>query len=203
MTQPTQELWKFILGRDDYEVSSLGRVRSYRAPGGARGLLSEPRLVSPWLARNGYPMVTLAGRPRSKRYVHHLVAEAFLGPRPNGLDVAHWDGTKTNNALANLRYATKAENMADKLRHGTDNRADHAKFAKLSKADVLAIRKRASSGENQSQIARDFGVCQQTVSLIKRHINWAHLSDDGHLFEDSLDDLSVTMDKIEGAPEGS
>jgi hypothetical protein len=51
--------------------------------------------------------------------VHHLVLEAFVGPRPAGHEAAHGDGDKTNNALANLRWATPKENAADRYRHGT------------------------------------------------------------------------------------
>ncbi|WP_158548184.1 HNH endonuclease [Desertihabitans brevis] len=109
--------------------------------------------------------------------MHHLVAAAFLGPRPKGMDVAHWDNDGTNNVVTNLRYATEVENMADKLRHGTDNRREHAKYRKLSQIDVDEIRRRYGPPggvgqpglESQRSLAAEFGVSQQRISAI---VNW-------------------------------
>ena len=53
------------------------------------------------------------------RYVHSLVAESFIGPRPEGMEVCHNDGDPTNNHLDNLRYGTSSGNELDKVRHGT------------------------------------------------------------------------------------
>ena len=48
-----------------------------------------------------------------------LVVLAFLGPPPfPGAHAAHFDGDKLNNRLSNLRWASPAENEADKRRHG-------------------------------------------------------------------------------------
>ncbi|AGM13178.1 HNH endonuclease [Mycobacterium phage JPickles] len=90
--------------QDGYAVSDLGRVR------GPRKVLS-PSLIS------GYPAVTVNGR---KRYVHVLVAEAFLEPHEIGTEVRHRDGDKTNCAATNLAWGTHSENELDKLVHGTN-----------------------------------------------------------------------------------
>nr|WP_232111245.1 HNH endonuclease signature motif containing protein [Nocardia wallacei] len=58
------------------------------------------------------------GTVRKLRTAHSLVAEAFIGPRPEGLQVCHNDGDPTNNMLANLRYDTPSENQTDIVRHG-------------------------------------------------------------------------------------
>lgn len=54
------------------------------------------------------------GRGRN-RSVHVLVAEAFLGPRPDGLMVCHNDNDPTNNVVANLRYDTQSSNVLDSV----------------------------------------------------------------------------------------
>ena len=43
-------------------------------------------------------------------YIHTLVAETFLGVRPEGMVIDHIDGDKSNNNLSNLRYATVEDN---------------------------------------------------------------------------------------------
>ena len=43
-------------------------------------------------------------------YIHTLVAETFLGVRPEGMVIDHIDGDKSNNNLSNLRYTTVQEN---------------------------------------------------------------------------------------------
>ncbi len=50
--------------------------------------------------------------------VHALVALAFIGPRPDGYDVMHIDGTRTNNAVGNLRYGTRSENCLQAYAEG-------------------------------------------------------------------------------------
>ena len=59
------------------------------------------------------------GFSRGRAYVHQLVLEAFVGPRPARHQAAHGDGNPLNNTLANLRWATPKENEADKRLHGT------------------------------------------------------------------------------------
>jgi hypothetical protein len=43
---------------------------------------------------------------------------AFVGPRPEDREIAHWNGDRADNRLVNLRYATKSENALDRVRHG-------------------------------------------------------------------------------------
>lgn len=109
------EMWKPVVGYEGlYEVSSHGRVKSiprYRVRGGIRKTTNN--------VRSGYPCLPLRKDGKTKmRTVHSLVMEAFVGPRPTGLDVRHLDGDPANCHLDNLCYGTKAENMQDIVRHG-------------------------------------------------------------------------------------
>lgn len=99
------EEWRPCTSAPRYLVSSYGRVASLR-PDGARRILKA--------VDNGVGYLRLGAH-----YVHHLVAEAFIGPRPAGLEIRHLDGDSRNNAAANLRYGTHSENELDKVRHGT------------------------------------------------------------------------------------
>lgn len=53
--------------------------------------------------------------------VHHLVLEAFVGPRLPGMEGCHGCRGVSDNSLANLRWDTKSANQADRVLHGTDN----------------------------------------------------------------------------------
>lgn len=101
------EIWKPI-PHSTYEASSHGRIRSPRG-----------HVLTPCDHPLGYHIVTVRyeGRLICKT-VHSLVALAFHGPRPEGLDIAHGDHDKHNNRPENLRYATRRENMQDSVRAG-------------------------------------------------------------------------------------
>lgn len=94
---------------DLYAVSDLGDVQSLRSGS----------LMKPQLHRKGYLLVKLScnGTAKTKK-IHTLVAAAFLGSCPDGQQVRHGDGDKTNNARTNLSYGTPGENMLDQVRQG-------------------------------------------------------------------------------------
>lgn len=112
------ERWIKVAGFPDYEVSSFGRVRSWKPINQFAPAPNAPKLMRPGTDASGYNKVDLRrDGERVTASVHVLVAEAFRGPRPKGLDVAHNDGDPMNNIVSNLRYATRAENEADKKQH--------------------------------------------------------------------------------------
>jgi hypothetical protein len=110
------EQWRSVPGYPDYEVSNLGFVRSWKS-GAARIMSRRPD-------GKGYPRVGLSTNGVvTERNIHQLVVEAFVGPRPDGMEVRHLDGDPMNCTLPNLEYATHAINMADTVRHGTNHYA--------------------------------------------------------------------------------
>ena len=96
------EVWKSTI-YDDYEVSSLGRVRN---------VITHKVLSTFDKNRLGYIRVNLYNNGKKKRYfIHRLVAEAFL-PKKQGKDfVNHKDGNKQNNHLDNLEWCNRSENQ--------------------------------------------------------------------------------------------
>ena len=174
--------WLPVVGYEgSYSVSDAGDARSEpRAARHQRGGMRQLRGCE--LKQNpgqyGYPSVCLSKNGEVvRRQVHHLVLEAFKGPRPTGMEAAHGDGSPANAALSNLRWDTPAGNNADKVKHGTAIRGERHSMAKLTNADVLAIR---SDQRTQRVIARDFCINQAHVSLIKSGRAWAHLQPQGH-----------------------
>ena len=119
MSDVTPERWLPVDGYEGfYEVSSLGRVRSVprRVSNGMRG----GRILRTATGRHGHLHLGLSRENRVRTFtVHVLVARAFLGPRPAGMEIRHLDGDAGNNVPENLRYGTHGENEADKVRHGT------------------------------------------------------------------------------------
>jgi hypothetical protein len=119
------EQWRPIPAYEGYyEVSNLGSVRSLArvVPSTARGgkRTVHARILKVTADRDGYPLVTLTKHSRYKLVpVHRLVALAFHGPCPDGLECAHLDGNRANPRADNPTWATKAENEAHKYLHGT------------------------------------------------------------------------------------
>lgn len=98
-------IWRAIPSFPNYEASSGGQIRR----------IGSEAALAPSPSGHGYLKVVVFefwGGPRVTRKVHTLVAEAFLGPRPPGRETNHIDCNKHNNAVANLEYVTRAENMA-------------------------------------------------------------------------------------------
>lgn len=63
------------------------------------------------LVNSGYFSVKAQENGKTKSYnVHSLVADAFLGPRPEGKQIDHKNGLKSDNSAANLRFVTPSEN---------------------------------------------------------------------------------------------
>lgn len=135
-----------------YEVSDTGRVRSLpRMVGGYKGDRSlQGRILRGGHDRNGRPQVQLwRDNTYHPRLVHTLVLAAFVGERPPGLHGCHNDGNNENNHVSNLRWDTPAENMHDKVRHGTNpylNRT-HCPFGHLLRMPNLVRDRWEKDGE--------------------------------------------------------
>lgn len=117
-----KEIWAPIPGYEGmYDVSSIGRVRSYLDPTGfdKDKRLEEPELMKPQLHKRGYLYVTLRKDGKGhKGYINNLMGKAFIPNPENKPEVNHIDGIKTHNVLSNLEWNTRAENMEHARRTG-------------------------------------------------------------------------------------
>lgn len=131
--------------------------------------------------RDGYYPARLYrnGTIERSTFVHAIVAEAFIGPRPAGMDVRHLDGDPSNNHVSNLAYGTRAENFADAISHGTIRHGSNHRSAKLDESKVRQIRAMWRSGERQCKIAEAFGVTGGVVSQILSGKSWKHTLEGG------------------------
>ncbi len=162
-----KERWRQIPGYRDYDVSDLGRIRSWK------GGKSRPMKTRQGGDHDRYPRVTLqnaAGQKKVER-VHLLVARAFLGPARGRL-VRHRDGKEWKPQLSNLEYGSYLDNKLDKHRHGTDQVGERNSQAELIKRHAKQIY-RLKGKYTQREIAEMFGVSRQAVSDIHRGVTWA------------------------------
>ena len=173
------EEWRPVVGTPSYEVSSLGRVR--RAARGKSTTVG--RVLSSKCRKDGYiPVVLSLGARGANRQalVHHLVAEAFIGPRPSAAhEVAHNDGNPANNTADNLRWATHAENMGDMIPHGRTTAGEKTGWAVLTREQVVALReaKAAKPYGGVAELARKWGLNLATASDAARGATWKHIGE--------------------------
>lgn len=121
-------------------------------------------------------------RPLRYEYVHTLVLEAFIGPRPPEMECRHFpDRERTNNHLTNLSWGTSADNSADTKTHGTFNPGksvgEKHGCAKLNERQVRRIFKLHKTGRyTHRQLARWFNVTAAAVYRIVHGLSWSHLN---------------------------
>lgn len=140
-----KEQWRDVVGYEGlYQVSNLGRVRSIDrvVPHKRFGTQKRRgRVLSPAsINRCGHVAVVLQREGKSKcRTVHRLVAEAFLGPCPDGCMVLHGANGMSDNSASNLSYGTNSQNQLDRRRDGNSCgrsviRSDGIEFDSLTEA---------------------------------------------------------------------
>lgn len=169
------EEWRAVSGLEGlYEVSSLGRIRSLDRVV-IKKVCFPGRLMQGSASIGGYRKVTLRGANGRAvtRNIHVLVAEAFHGPRPQGHVVAHGNGVPSDNRSANLRYATQAENTADRWLHGTEPAGEKNPSARLNENDVRLIR---SSSLSDAELGHMFGVAAGHIKNVRRGTVWKLVS---------------------------
>lgn len=168
-----EETWKRINGYEEYEISNLGRVKSFKRD--RKGKIMKPKFSGEYLA------VTLcADGQQERKTIHRLVAEHFIPNPKNKPQVNHIDGNKLNNKACNLEWVDNSEN----LKHAHDigikkpSLGESNGMSKLTNHEVLAIYFLAHTGKFKlKEIANLFDTDYRNVSLIKLGKRWGHLTD--------------------------
>jgi len=135
---------------------------------------SDSYIVSQFISRNGYAMVTLRENGSKKnRTVHSLILCAFYGDkREFGLVSRHIDGNKLNNNVNNLEWGTVSQNHNDKKRHGTFQCGEKHGKHKLTEKDVIYIR---NSDKTWVELQNMFNVSSGAIKSAKN--GWKHVSE--------------------------
>lgn len=165
-----QEIWRTVVGFDgQYEVSNVGQVRSSQK--GYSG-----HILTQYENHRGYLKVglTLNGK-RMYRFVHRIVADAFLAPDASLPFVDHRDMDKKNNREGNLRRCTQEQNFRWAVEGGAVASGVHHRRAKLTAAQVEEVRAAKAAGGRfwgATALAQKFGVCVQTINGVAREFTY-------------------------------
>ncbi len=136
-----------------------------------------------WLAqkdKNGYGRIQIS--PKKRIRAHRFSYEYFIGIIPEGFFVCH---TCDNPSCVNPKHlwlGTPKDNSVDRSIKGRSAKNNMEGLpmrllpnSKLSKIDVLQIRKEIESGEKIISLARRYKVHRSTISNIKYKVTWYHL----------------------------
>jgi hypothetical protein len=88
------EEWREYPNNKDYSVSDMGRIRKTQSL-----LIVKPKHEGKYLRLRNHPLDV---------YVHHMVAEAFLGRDAGQRHVRHKNGDNHDNRVSNLEWTTRA-----------------------------------------------------------------------------------------------
>ncbi len=178
----TLEQWRPVVGYEGlYEVSDQGRVRSLdrlvRHSSGKALCRLRGVILKPATRQKGHLHVVLCcNGAEATHQIAHLVAAAFIGPRPDGLVVRHGKLGASNNTVGNLSYGTHSQNNgADKFRDGTHNRGERSAHARLTEDEVLEIRWLVAMGARHAAVAAAYGINRPGVTKIANRQRWAHI----------------------------
>jgi hypothetical protein len=168
------EIWNVIPSFEEYEASSLGRVRRIKS---VRPSLSG-RILKPDVHKHGYLRVVLwmNNKDTTHIYVHRLVALAFLSNTDNLPEVNHKNFNRVDCRVENLEWCTRQENNHHKYINGRFSIGEDVHNSKLDEMQVITICGRINDGEFCTDIAKDYGVAQETINSIASGRTWKHIT---------------------------
>ncbi len=152
--------WKTIKDYPDYQASDTGKVRSCKF---GKKITLKPCTGGP--RGHGYPFVSLYQNGENVCCVHRLVLVAFVGPCPEGLEVNHKNGIKTDNRLANLEYVTRSENNLHAFRTGLKTPSNQKKVRQFSRNGKYMAQYKSghAAGRHTSTQYRDILACANGI----------------------------------------
>jgi len=162
-----EEIWKPIKDFETYcEISNLGNVRSLRT-----GKLRKLQIHTDGY----YCLIFFVNKLRHTKYIHRLIAEAFIPNPDNKPEINHIDGNKKNNNILNLEWCTHKENIDHAYNNNLIkiNRGENKNNHKLTDNDVILIR--SLNNIKQIDIAKKFNISTKTIRDILNNKTWKHL----------------------------
>jgi hypothetical protein len=130
----------------------------------------------PWPGKRltkGYGTVQVGGK---SHFTHRLMWEALNGPIPESMCILHLCDNPPCCNPKHLRLGSHLDNVADMDAKGRRATGARHGMAKLTEADVIAIRAAAATGETPASISRRYPVSRASVDLILQRKTWAHVA---------------------------
>ena len=166
------EIWLPIAGIENYEVSSLGRVRRVTCRI-LRGNLRSSSRSKTYKSRH---VGVIKDGKLTIINVAHLVCTAFNSPRPVGSYCLHKNGDSLDNRPENLMWGTQKQNMEHASQHGTKKNPPRITgpnhyMAKLTTKQVEYIKAQPKKNGLHVELAHKFNVTPSAISKIRALIN--------------------------------
>lgn len=119
---------------------------------------------------NGYLRVTIS---RKEKYIHRLVASAFLNNPCKYNEVNHKDGNKENNNVNNLEWCNSSQNKRHAYETGLRNWDELKEMARLPRHKTRIFtpeqaKEMRASQESNEKLARKYNCSRTTIRLIKK-----------------------------------
>lgn len=123
--------------------------------------------------RTGYGHFKFQGRTQQAHRVSFILAN---GPVPDGLMVCHTCDVRSCVNPDHLFLGTNKDNIADAAAKGRMSHGEAHRDAKLTTADVIAIRARYRSGQASIRgMAREYGMAHCNMQSVVHGKTWRHV----------------------------
>ena len=162
-----------------FEIDEQGRIWKIarKNNNGSGTYIPIKRKRAESLHSEGYLRIRFINKKYYYVFAHRLVWQYFFGDIPEGLEINHKNGIKTDNRPKNLEMITHKENIHHAVKIGLHvNKGEDCGMTKLTEQEVLEIREKYISRiYTQSILAREYGVDQTNIGYIVRRETWKHI----------------------------
>ena len=189
-TQKDFEVWKDVVGyKGLYQVSNFGNVKSLdrivNKPNGV-SYLRKGKICTQSKSNLGYMTVGFTvNNKKVNKYVHRLVAEAFITNMNDYPQVNHIDCDKTNNRMYNLEWCTNSQNHIHASKNGLNKLHLHRVAysgeengrSLLTKEQVLEIKQKYIPYKySAKKLSKEYNISESCITHILNNTSWKEIS---------------------------
>lgn len=166
------EIWKDIEEDPGYQISNMGRIRSFKR--------EKMIIIKLGTNQKGYQFINLFKNSKyHNERIHSLVIQYFGPPKPSPEhECNHKDGDKSNNWWTNLEWLTHKQNVNHAVKMGLwgSSKGENCNLSKLTEKQVIKIRKLHQSGNYTNiEISLAFKISQTCFYGIINKKTWKHI----------------------------